>query len=153
MALRERLLRSVDRIRAIPGKFGVHRYQVWVRVSTYSGTRVGLGTETVTETRLLVGGRDPHVKQTRNKDIVAGTSELEAAEFDIGPLTPEFFGGGVEPSTINPAKGTSPGTTMYLLKGPGLPSDGLLCQRVYDNTDRPFRYTIRVRSSGRKRPT
>ncbi len=153
MALRERLLSSVDRIRAIPGRFGLHRYQVWVRVTTYSGSRVGVGTATITDTRLLVGGKDPHVKEVRSKDIVAGTAELGSAEYDIGPLTPEFAGGGTLTNTINPAKGTSPGTTEYLLKGPGLPTDGLLCIRVSDDTDRPFRYMVRVRSSGRKAPT
>ena len=154
MALRERLLSSVDRLRAIPGRLGLHRYQVWVRVTTYSGTRVGLGTASVTDTRLLVGGKDPHVKEVRSKDIVAGTAELVSMEFDIGPLTPEFSGGGgTTTDTINPAKGTDPGTTMYLLKGPGLPPDGLLCIRVSDDTDRPFRYMVRVRSSGRKVPT
>ncbi len=153
MGLREDLLPVVDEARAIAGELGFRRYQVWVRVVTSAGPRAGIGAQSVTETRLLVGGRqDPKVREVRRKDVVAGTSELVAAEYDIGPLTPEFAGGGVAESTINPAKTGTPTTVTFLLKGPGLPTEGLLCQRVADHLDRPLRVVIRVRSMGVKGP-
>lgn len=153
MSLKDDLLPLIDTLRAIPGDLGFRPYQVWVRTTTYAGPRVGVGAKTVTETRLLVGGQDPKVREVRRKDVFAGTPESVNAEYDIGPLTPEFAGGGVSESTINPEKTSTPTTVTFLLKGPGLPTEGLLCQRVGDHLDRPLRMVIRVQSMGRKRPT
>lgn len=152
MALREDLLPVVDEARAIAGELGFRRYQVWVRKTTYAGPRVGIGAAAVTETRLLVGGQDPKVREVHRKDIVAGTSEAIDSEYEIGPLTPEFAGGGVAESVINPEKTSTPTTIMFLLKGPGLPTDGALCKRIRDDVDRPLRTLIRVQSIGRKGP-
>lgn len=151
MSLKDDLLPLIDTLRAIPGELGFRPYQVWVRTTTYAGPRVGIGSKNVTETRLLVGGQDPKVREVHRKDVVAGSSELVNAEYDIGPLTPEFAGGGVAASTINPDKTSTPTTVMFLLKGVGLPADGLLCQRVGDHVDRPLRMVIRVQSVGLKR--
>lgn len=153
MSLKDDLLPLIDTLRAIPGELGFRPYQVWVRKTVYSGARVGLGAATVTETRLLVGGKDPKVREVKRSDIVAGSGELIEAQYDIGPLTPEFAGGGVAESVINPQKTLEPTSVTFLLKGPGLPTEGLLCQRIGDHLDRPLRMVIRVQSMGRKRPT
>lgn len=153
MALKDDLLPLIDTLRAIPGDLGFRPYQVWVRTEVSGGPRVGLGTKTVTETRLLVGGQDPKVRAIGRKDVVAGTPEFTTGEYEIGPLTPEFAGGGVAESVINPEKTSQPTTVLFLLKGPGLPEEGLLCQRISDAVDRPLRTVIRVRSIGRRRPT
>lgn len=147
---RDDLLPDIDDVRSIPGEMGLRRFQVWARVTTYSGSRVGEGTKTVTDTRLLVGGQDPKVREVHSKDVVAGTGEMQATEFDIGPLTPAFAGGGIADATINPEHTSTPTTILFVLKGPGLPASGLLCQRVTDGNDHAFRSTVRVRSSGRK---
>ena len=150
MALKDDLLPIIDDLRSIAGDLGFRPYQVWVRVTTYSGPRVGIGSKTVTETRLLVGGQDPKVREVRGKDLVAGANELADSEYDIGPLTPEFAGGGVAHSTINPQRSGLPTTVEFLIKGPGMPTEGLLCKRVSDDVDRPLRLVIRVKSIGRK---
>lgn len=156
MALREDLLEDVDDIRGIPGEFGLHRFKVWVRVSTWSGRRAGDGDETVVlEKRLYVGDREnPHVKEVTDKNIVAGSSELQAQEWVIGPFTTEYpgRGGSNTPEQLSPEKKTSPTTIYYVLKGPGLPSEGILCQQTGVDTDKPFRYMVHVKSTGRKRP-
>ena len=151
MSLRDDLLPVVDAARAIAGDLGFRRFQVWARKTTYSGTRVGLGTATVTETRLLVGGQDPKVKEMKSKDVSAGSPELSSIVFEIGPLTPEFAGGGIAESTITPPKSSTPTTITFLIKGPGLPTEGLLCQRIDEDVDRSLRMLIRVQSSGRAR--
>lgn len=154
MSLRDDLLPDVDDIRAIPGEMGLHRFAVYVRRTEWSGTRVGHGTKSVTETRLLVGGQNPHVREVgRGKeDVVAGTPELASVTYEIGPLTPEFAGGGTDPDVINPEKSALPGTTLYRLTGPGLPTNGVLCRRTDDDTTTPFRYMVRVRTIGRRTP-
>lgn len=149
MTLRDRLLAKVDRIRAIPGRLGLHRYQVWVRVTTWSGSRVQLGVPVTTETRILIHGQDPHVREVVSKDVIAGDAAMMSATYEIGPLTPEHAGGGVSYDVTNPPRGESPTEVTYVLKGPGLPEDGLLCARVSDDTDKPFRHMVRVRSKGR----
>lgn len=152
MSLKDDLLPLIDKLRAIPGELGFRPYQVWVRKTTYSGTRVGNGTATTTETRLLVGGRDPKVREVRRKDAVAGATELVEAEYDIGPLTPEFAGGGISESTVNPQRTGTPTILVFRLVGPGMPDEGLICQRVGDHVDRALRMVIRVRGTGRKGP-
>lgn len=152
MALKDDLLPLVDTLRAIPGELGFRPYQVWVRKVVWSGARVGLGSASVTETRLLVGGRDPKVREIRSKDVVAGSVEYSDADYEIGPLTPEFAGGGVAESTINPTKNGQPTEVTFLVKGPGMPTEGLICQRVESDLHRPLRAVIKVRSTGRKRP-
>jgi hypothetical protein len=152
MALREDLLPVVDAARAIAGDLGFRRFQVWARVTTYGGSRVGEGVKTVTDTRLLVGGQNPKVRELRSKDLSAGTTEHTASVYEIGPLTPEFAGGGIAESVTRPEKTSTPTTILFLIKGPGLPENGLLCQRFDEDVDRPLRMTIRVKSSGVKQP-
>ena len=150
MALKDDLLPLVDDLRGIAGQLGFRPYEVYVRVTTFSGPRVGLGAATLSETRLLVGGQNPKVRAIRSKDTVAGTAEFSNDTWEIGPLTPSFPGGGYTPEAINPAGTATPATTLYVLKGPGLPAAGLLCQRTEDDVDRPLRAVIRVRSTGRR---
>ena len=153
MSLKDDLLPLIDTLRAVPGELGFRPYQVFVRKTTYAGPRVGIGAVlSVTETQLLVGGQNPKVREIKGKDVVAGTSELISGVYEIGPLTPEFSGGGVAQSVVNPEKTSTPTTVLYVLKGPGMPTDGLLCQRMSDDVDRPLRTVIRVQSIGRKSP-
>lgn len=150
-SLRSNLLPLLDKLRGLPGQLGFRQYKVWVRTTEWSGSRPGQGTKTVTDTRLLVGnGQDPKVEEVRRNDVVAGIKELVNAQYDIGPLTPKFAGGGVSEDTINPQKTDAVTETLYVLKGPGMPPEGLLCERIADHVDRSLRIVIRVQSIGRK---
>ncbi len=144
MSLRDDLLPLIDTIRGIPGTLGLHRYQVYVRTTAYTGARIGLGTATNTETRLLVGGQDPHVK-IRSTDIVAGVDDIQQLEFEIGPFTPDY----PALSTLDPAQTATPTVVTYRITGPGLPATGLLCSKVSDEVSKPFRNMLRVKSTGR----
>lgn len=146
MAFRDDILADVDDIRSIPGEFGVHRYQVWVRKIVHSGTRIGLGSPSTTDTRLLCGGQDPHVREIKSNDVVAGNDSLQAGVFEIGPITPDVVH---TMAALDPPQTAQPTEVFYLIKGPGLPSGGLLCMKVSDDAGRPFRYMIRVKSAGR----
>lgn len=149
-SLKDDLLPLIDGLRAIPGELGFRPYQVWVRVTTYAGPRPGSGVVSVSETRLLVGGQNPKVRSKKSKDVVAGTSEFQEAVYEIGPLTPEFPGGGYSSDVLNPEKTSTPTTILYRLLGPGTPSTGLLCRRIDDDVDRPLRAVIRVTNAGVK---
>ncbi len=152
MGLREDLLPAVQAIRDIAVGLGVRRYQVWLRLVTYSGSRVGMGTAIATDTYL---GR-VKCRQTSSKDVVAGT-EMSDGVFELGPFTPESSAAialtntkSVSPGDISPTQDGTPSEIYYLLKGPGLPSDGSLFIRVSDKLDGPFRYMVTVKNSGRK---
>jgi hypothetical protein len=149
MTLRDELLPLIDDLRGIAGDLGMHRFQVWVRTVTWSGARIGLGNKTTTDTRLLVGGQDPKVKVLKDESIVAGADDLQGAEFEIGPLTPSFGTGGYTLDTLDPSQSSTPTQYYFLLKGPGLPTNGLLCQKTQDDVGKPLRYVFRVRSIGR----
>ncbi len=151
MGLREDLLPAVQAIRNIAVDLGIRRYEVWVRLVTYSGTRVGLGTATTTDTYL---GR-PKVREVSSKDIIAGT-EMGDVVYEIGPFTPESAAltlpdtKSLSPYDLSPVQTSNPTEIYYLVKGPGLPTAGLLCQRVKDDLDKPFRYMVTVKGIGRK---
>ncbi len=157
MAFREQKLPAVQRFRDIAVRFGIRRFQVWTRVSTWSGSRPGVGTETTTDTYL---GR-VKVRDVKSKDVVAGMSELTDAVYELGPFTPEHSGGSSTPDTVAPTTdmlappqdGSTAAESYYLLKGPGLPTDGVLCERVGDTTTGPFRYMVTVRALGVKART
>jgi hypothetical protein len=38
----------------------------------------------------------------------------------------------------------------FVIKGAGMPDDGLLCERVADHVDRSLRLMVRVRAIGRR---
>lgn len=147
MSFRDDILDDLDDIRAIPGEMGLHRFRVFVRVQVYSGGTVGRSAPTTTETELLVGGQPPHVREIRSKDVVAGDAALKSTMYEIGPLTPEL----TDADTLDPP-GTAGvrATTTYRITGQGLPTDGVLCQRVEDDTWQPMTYKIRVRTIGRR---
>ncbi len=149
MSLKDELLPVIDDLRGIAGELGFRPYEVYVRVETHAGPRPGYGPKTVTDTRLLVGGQNPKVREIRSKDVVAGTAEATDAVYEIGPVTPQFPGGGIASETLNPPKSSTPTTIYYVLKGPGMPATGLLCQRTEDDVDRPLRAVVRVRSVGK----
>lgn len=150
MSLKDELLPLVDELKAIPGELGFRPYQVWVRTVESAGSRSGIGARTLSETRLLVGGQDPKVREVKREDVTAGNKAHLEAEYDIGPLTPEFAGGGVAEDTINPQQTGTPAQVFFVLKGPGLPTSGLLCRRVSDKMDRPLRIVVRVKGIGRE---
>ncbi len=80
----------------------------------------------------------------------------DAAKARNIPFTPETAAlalpdtKSVSPDDLSPAQTATPTEIYYLVKGPGLPTAGLLCQRVKDGLDKPFRYSVTVKSLGRK---
>lgn len=139
----------LDAARGLLDDAGLRPYQVFVRVNTWSGARIGLGTKTSTVTELNVdGNKRPKVRQLSAKDVVASGGTLEDQLFEVGPLTPPFTGGGVATTTINPPTSASPTEVNYILIGPGTPAAGWLCKRVSDKLDSPFRYLVTIQRIG-----
>lgn len=150
-SLRDSLLPTIQKLRNLSVDFGVRQYQVWLRKITWTGTRVGLGTSTTTNTYL---GR-PKFRQIRSRDVVAGSSANEQV-FEIGPFTPKHSEPSTTPDTVSvspadlsPAQTGTPTEIYYVVKGPGMPTNGALFERVTDSVERPFRYMVTIKAVGR----
>lgn len=135
--------------RALLSDVGLRPYTVSLLVTTWSGAAVGQGTRSQVETPLTVAnGRPPKVRQMSAKEIVAQGGTLEDQIFEVGPLTPSYAGGGTDAALINPPVTGSPTEVHFLLRGPGIPATGTLCQKVFDRLDSPFRLMFQIRRIG-----
>lgn len=146
MALRDDLLPTVEDLHGIAGELGFRQYQVFVRVTKFTGARPGIGASSSTTTRLLVNRQNPKVREVSSSDRVAGNNAMTSGEYEIGPLTPGYVPQGV----FSPESDGQATQVHYILKGPGFPPEGELCQKTSDHQDRPLRIMIRVKSIGKK---
>lgn len=149
--LRDSLLPVLQRFRDLSVELGVRQYQIWLRKITWTGTRVGLGSSTVTDTYL---GK-PKFRHVSSQDVVAG-SVMGEQMFEVGPFTPSHSQPvstpdtlAVSPTDLSPAQTGTPTEIYFVVKGPGMPATGALFQRVKDSTEKPFRYTVTIKSVGR----
>lgn len=127
--------------RAIPGLLEMRPYSVAVRVTTWSGSHVGDGTETATTTSITeANGANPKVRWLSGED--RALNGLPDGSVEVGPITPEHSGGGTALSALAPS---TPGTTVhYILTGPEHPNGGVY-ERVGVRTDRAFHYMLTLK--------
>ena len=146
------LLRAIDKIRGIPDQLGVAPFTVAVRVVTWSGSRVGVGTRTVTDTPVKVsaGARNPDVRRLTSTDVIASGGLYTATDLRVGPLTPGYAGGGMTAAQLDPAPGSSPTEVSYVVTGPGIPSGGVLYKRVGGEMASSTQYFVVIRSTGER---
>mgnify|MGYP001585149938 CR=1 FL=1 len=131
MSFASDLLPAIDEIRAIPGELGFRGGTVTLIVRTWSGDRVGLGTATTTETPVLVGGgQSPRITRIDVREAVASGGAYQQGDFRIGPVTPEFAGGGVAREVLQPDVNASPTEVLWRVTDNGLPSAGILCKKI-----------------------
>ncbi len=157
MALVERLIPQIDRLRAIPAKYGLRSYTVTLRVTTWNpdatddtDIQLGRGTSSVVETPIaLAGGARPKVRRVNYKETVAAGGKYQQGDFRIGPMTPNYLGGGLTFAMMAPT-GTRDARTHYhfVLTGPDLPAGGMLCQPVQEEADHPMHRYLVVRPEG-----
>ena len=100
----DRYRRIADRCRRIPGEMGLREHAVYLVSTEWSGSDIGDGTETTTETQLVVyDGENPKVQFPNQKELAMGM--MQAGTVIIGPITPEYTLGGVDRTTLD---GTQP---------------------------------------------
>lgn len=146
------ILPALDFIRGIRGQLGLNPFTVTVRVRTWNGARVGLGTKTDTDTVLKVGcacsaGLQPvTVKQLSAKDIVSSGGLYTDNDYRVGPLTPDYNTGGrtggITDTTINPIPTDSPTEVYFKMTGPGLPVAGQWFKRIRDEETALHKYVV-----------
>jgi hypothetical protein len=122
---------------------GLRRYDVRVRVNSWTGDSIGRGVKTTTDYPLQVRGERVGVRALTQKDVIAG-GLYEDGDYMIGPFPPSFVGGGVEPAYFAiPADGTAR-EVYYKITGPGLEA-GAWFTKIGERLDSAFSYTFTVR--------
>ena len=92
-------------IRIIPEQFGTRTTKVTIRLRTYTAP-IGESTATVTASDVVLS---PVPKVTQISEgqrgyfgggvLASATGELRVGDYEIGPITQEFPGGGYSPTT------------------------------------------------------
>lgn len=143
-ATRDRYRRLANRIRAIPGqRFGLRPYTVAVLLKEYSGTYTGDGTETETETAIVeANGQPPKVRFL--KDEERALADMPAGSVEVGPITPDFAGGGTAIATLKQSSAAAQDAVQWKLTGPEFPNGALFVAEGF-KTDRALHYRVRLR--------
>jgi len=141
MSFRDSIRQLAHSVRAIPGQLGMRPYTVQVVSAVWSGAERGQGTETVTTTAITeADGQPPKVRQLNSEEIAVGG--YAEGTWEIGPITPDFPGGGTLISTLQPDPADN--TLVHIvLTGPAYP-DGQRCQVKGVTDHRAFQYMLKV---------
>lgn len=149
MSFRDDLMPLLDDVRSIPGELGLRPFRLFVRTKTWTGERPGLGLSTTTEVEVLTGGHPPKVRELEHRDIISGAPHLKRVEYRVGPIQPDYPLGGHTTEELDPEQSTTPTEVLYRLTGPGLPADGLLCEKVSDDFVANLHRELTLRAIGR----
>lgn len=143
MSFASDLLPTLDDIRAIPGELGLHPIRVTRILKTWPSVR-GQGTPTSTETVLLVGGQNPHVRESTDDAIRqlfgSMTTQFREGEWLVGPVTPNFDAGGYDPAGFDITLATQ--EIFYKLDQGTFGSTGMLFRARTSKKDSPLRITL-----------
>jgi hypothetical protein len=146
MSIRSALLKVADKVRALPSR---PSWDVWptsltIRVRTWEGGRIG--TEGGTTDVDLVISPKPRVKDVSQREIAGSGGRYEAGDVRVGPITPQYAGGGYTPAQLAPPVGSNGVEVLYVLSG-GISGE---YGRVDLQTDHSLSYWLVLR---RKRST
>ncbi len=110
-----------------------------IRTGSWSGAYTGRGVATNTDVPITeANSQPPKVRFLSGEELALG--QLYAGAVEIGPITPDFPGGGTNLSGILPA--LADGQTVHVkLTGPKFP-DGALFRIKDVKTDRAFHYMV-----------
>lgn len=137
--IRARLLPVVNKLRALPARFGLRRYAVILRRRTWSGSYCGEGTPTDVDTNLLPV---PRVRPLTTKEVASSGGTYREGDFLLSAITPAFTGGGYSPTQLNlRPTGVNQDVTIILSGDEGV----IECQVVEFWFNRPFTYEMVVR--------
>jgi hypothetical protein len=140
-AFRDGIRELCHNVRQIPGNLGMRPYAVKVVQETWSGAERGQGTPTRTPIPIVeANGQNPKVRQLNTEELALGG--YGKGTWKIGPITPDFPGGGTLRETLQPD--LLDNTLLWFeLTGPGAPEGKRFT--LVDITDhRAFHYTVVV---------
>ena len=148
-AARDAFRSIANTVRAIPEAFGVRGTTVTIRVRTYTQPIGETGATTTTTDTVL--SPLPRVRQISEGQrgyfgggvLASSTGALTVGEYEIGPITQDFPGGGYSPTDLAPAGGVTTRVTV-VLEGEEFASGGEEFTIVQMDATRPFRTMLLV---------
>ena len=147
---RERFRRIADAVRAIPEAIGTRGTSVTIRVRTYSGAVGAHGTTLVTTTDTAISPRPRVVQVSEGAPSYFGgglftdsTGRTLAGEYEVGPITQAYPGGGYDVADLAPAGGVSRRVTL-VLSGDEFDPAGEEFEVLRVDATRPFRTMLLV---------
>lgn len=148
--LRSYMRSAANRGRVAAESVGVRSTEVTIRTRSYTAP-IGESTSTATATDVVLSPR-PRVRQVSEGQrgyfgggvLASSTGELRVGEYEIGPITQDFPGGGYSPTDLAPAGGVSTRITV-VLSGEEFASGGEEFEIVQMDATRPFRTMLLVR--------
>lgn len=157
MALAQKLLPLADRLRALPGRFGLRPYTVTIRLRLWNGERPGLGsysdfdTPIVNTVTLPFGKKQsqpPKVEQLSAKDVIASGGLYTDRDFRVGPMTPSYGPGGVNRDIIDPKVYNAAAEVFWIMTGPDLPATGEVFRRTSEEAT-ALHFYVTLRATGK----
>ena len=141
MGFRDDIRALAYELRALPGaEFEIRPYTVSVCVRSSSGTYAGEGAQTVSTTAITESdGQPPKVRVVKDEQIALGG--LPHGSIRVGPITPDFPGGGTSITTLTGNGATTGDSFYYLITGPDYPS-GARFVLVEASADKTFGYFV-----------
>lgn len=144
MTLAEDLRPTLFEARSIAGSLGLRPYSVAIVIGAWSGTYVGRGDKTDTLQPITeAGGQPPKVRFLNEEQLALSASTgtgLGKGSCTIGPITPDFPGGGTSLAELVPAVAAQQ-TVHVVLTGPAYPAGAkFLVKEV--KTDRALHWLL-----------
>jgi len=146
---------AADSALVVPNLINLRPVTTTMVVSSWSGSRQGLGTETITSTLLTNGPSDgytcnPRYRQVTAKEIAVSNGLLRDRDVVVGPLVfpynVDFAQGGFNPLNWAP-QATGANEIYFLLQGPDIPLTGVRYKLLHTVTDKNVMYRLYLRST------
>lgn len=141
MGFRDDIRELAFELRALPGEeFEIRPYTVEVVTRTWSGDYPGEGLSAITTTPITEAhGQPPKVRVVNDEQRALGN--FPKGSLRVGPITPDFPGGGTSIETLNPS-GLNPGESFYyVITGPDYP-DGARFLVTEAKADKTFGFFV-----------
>ena len=128
-------------LRAMAGRdFEIRPYTVSVVTKAWSGDQPGEGTAVTTTTAITeADGQPPKVRVLNDEQLALGN--LPRGAIKVGPITPDFPGGGKSFDTLSPAGLAAGDSFYYVLTGPDYPSGARFVLKE-TQADKTFGYKV-----------
>lgn len=141
MTLADDLMQVVFDGRGIAGSLGFRPYRVYIVAESYTGQHTGEGGGNIDETEIVEGSNQPpKVRWLKDEEIAVGN--LAGGTIEVGPITPEFSGGGTSLELL--AGELDRGATRYVrIVGPKHPN-GAQYRLAEIRAERALRYMLRA---------
>lgn len=137
------LRKTLFNARSIAGQLGFRIHRAWIVIarSGAEGQYTGDGGRWERATELLeANGQSPKVRWLKDEEKALG--QLPDGSVEVGPITPEFPGGGTAPELLTGANINVGAVRLLRIVGPQHP-DGADYRITTVTLDRALRYSIR----------